>query len=156
MWSTVWGWGQNYSGNLTCTSPWSRSHFLLNTDWLKKLKSIHLIRTPRFCNFRSGGCCIDHIFILREILEHRHRSQRPTAACFTDYCTAFTSVDREGLWKVMHTDSAPFKLVRLINYDETKAHVRAHGEVLSIRAEVWSTSTMSIISNAVQWCRRLD
>ena len=48
--------------------------------------------------FRPGRGCIDHIFTLRQILEHRHSFNRSTIVVFLDLKAAFDSVDRGTLW----------------------------------------------------------
>ncbi|VDP52267.1 unnamed protein product [Schistosoma curassoni] len=42
--------------------------------------------------FRPGRGCIDHIFTIRQILEHRFASRRPTVF-FCDLKAPFDSVD---------------------------------------------------------------
>ena len=44
--------------------------------------------------FRPGRGCIDHIFTLRQYLEHRNIFCRHTIAVFLDLKAAFDSVDR--------------------------------------------------------------
>ena len=89
----------------------------------------HTRTRPNQGGFRPGRGCIDQIFTLRRILEHRFKFQQPTAACFIDFRAAFDSVDRESLWNLMLTDGAPPKIVRLIisYYTSTKARVRIYG-----------------------------
>jgi hypothetical protein len=80
--------------------------------------------------FRRGRGCVDQIFTLRRILEHRHKFQQPTTTCFIDFRTAFDSVDRDSLWNILKEDGMPEKLVGLIKsyYSNTRARVRAYGE----------------------------
>ena len=80
--------------------------------------------------FRPGMGCVDQIFTLRRILEHRAQYQQPTIACFVDFRAAFDSVDRASLWNIMLQDGTPPKLVNLIRayYASTKARVRVYGE----------------------------
>ena len=80
--------------------------------------------------FRPGRGCIDQIFTLRRVLEHRHKNQQETSACFIDFKTAFDSIDREALWRILLADGVPPKLVNLIRayYDSTSARVRVLGE----------------------------
>ncbi len=49
--------------------------------------------------------------------------------CFVDFASAFDSVDRDSLWRIMVADGIPSKLLRLIktNYSSTKMKVRASG-----------------------------
>ena len=85
---------------------------------------------PNQGGFRPGMGCVDQIFTLRRILEHRSKYQQPTSACFIDFKTAFDSVDRISLWQIMAADGVPIKLLNLIKayYVSTTARVRAYGE----------------------------
>ena len=85
---------------------------------------------PNQGGFRPGRGCIDQIFVLRRVLEHRSQYQQPTLACFVDFRAAFDSVDRQSLWSIMLSDGLPPKLVNLIKayYSSTRAKVRAYGE----------------------------
>ncbi len=49
--------------------------------------------------------------------------------CFVDFDSAFDSVDRDSLWRIMAADGIPPKLLRLIkaHYSSTKIKVRATG-----------------------------
>ncbi len=49
--------------------------------------------------------------------------------CFVDFASAFDSVDRDSLWRIMVADGIPPKLLRLIKtyYSSTKMKVRASG-----------------------------
>ncbi|MES9976207.1 MAG: reverse transcriptase domain-containing protein [Candidatus Thiodiazotropha sp.] len=80
--------------------------------------------------FRRGRGCIDQIFTLRRILEHRYKYQQPTSACFVDFRAAFDSIDRNSLWKLIYADGMPGKLVNLLKsyYATTQSRVRMYGE----------------------------
>jgi hypothetical protein len=90
----------------------------------------HARTRPNQGGFRPGRGCIDQIFTLRRILEHRFKFQQATTACFIDFRAAFDSIDRESLWNIMLHDGMPPKLVNLIRsyYSATKARVRVYGE----------------------------
>ncbi len=49
--------------------------------------------------------------------------------CFIDFASAFDSVDKDSLWRIMAADGMPPKLLRLIKayYSSTKMKVRATG-----------------------------
>ena len=105
----------------------------------------HAKTRPNQGGFRPGRGCVDQIFTLRRILEHRFKFQQPTAACFIDFRAAFDSVDRESLWKVMLADGIPPKFIRLLKafYSSTKARVRAYGA---------ESSTFPLSSGVRQGC----
>nr|CAH8822387.1 unnamed protein product [Trichobilharzia regenti] len=89
--------------------------------------------------FRPGRGCIDHIFTLRQILEHRHSYRRPTVIIFLDLKAAFDSVDREVLWRCLAVKGIPRKYIALIKalYSYSYSQVRAYGELSS---ELMTTS----------------
>nr|CAH8822477.1 unnamed protein product [Trichobilharzia regenti] len=83
--------------------------------------------------FRPGRGCIDHIFTLRQILEHRHTFRRPTIVIFLDLKAAFDSVDRKVLWQCLTVKGVPRKYIALIKalYSNSRSRVRAYGELSS-------------------------
>ena len=104
---------------------------IFTTILLNRLAPERHTRTrPNQGGFRPGMGCVDQIFTLRRILEHRFKFQQPTAACFIDFRSAFDSVDREALWNVLLSDGVPPKVVQLLRayYSSTKARVRVYGE----------------------------
>ena len=85
---------------------------------------------PNQSGFRPGRGCTDQLFNLRRVLEQRWAYQQPTVACFIDFKSAFDSVDRESLWRTLHMDGMPDKLLRLIKayYQSTTTRVRVYGQ----------------------------
>ena len=61
--------------------------------------------------FRPGRGCIDHIFTLRQHLEHRNTFHRSTMGMFLDLEAAFDSVVREALFYCTLTQGVPQKYV---------------------------------------------
>ncbi|CAH8662896.1 unnamed protein product [Schistosoma haematobium] len=83
--------------------------------------------------FRPGRGCINHIFAIRQVLEHRHTYRRPTMVVFLDLKAAFDSVDREILWQCLSLKGVPQKYINLVKalYSNTTSRVRAYGELSS-------------------------
>ncbi|CAH8674745.1 unnamed protein product [Schistosoma haematobium] len=81
--------------------------------------------------FRSGRGCIDHIFTLRQMLEHRHTYQRPTIVVFLDIRAAFDSLDRTVLWDCLLKKGVPEKFINILNalYTNTSGRVRAYNHL---------------------------
>ena len=79
--------------------------------------------------FRAGRGCVDQIFALKQILEHRHEYRQSTVVCFVDFKAAFDSVDRQSVFNIMEADGLPTKLLKIIRcmYSVTKSRVRAYG-----------------------------
>ncbi|KAA3674994.1 uncharacterized protein DEA37_0001165 [Paragonimus westermani] len=81
--------------------------------------------------FRSGRGCVDHIFTLRRILEHRHSYRQPTAVVFLDLRAAFDSVARNVLWSCLLRKGVPEKYVNLLRslYAHSASRVRVYGQL---------------------------
>nr|CAH8852710.1 unnamed protein product [Trichobilharzia regenti] len=84
--------------------------------------------------FRSGRGCIDHVFTLRQLLEHRHTYCRPTTVVFLDIKAAFDSLDRTVLWNCLLERGAPEKFVNILKalYRNTLGRVKAHNQLSSL------------------------
>ena len=78
--------------------------------------------------FRPGRGCIDHIFLLSQILEHRHTFRRPTILVFLDLKAAFDSVDRNTIWYCIPQKCVPIKFVNLLKslYSQYRGCVRVY------------------------------
>jgi hypothetical protein len=50
---------------------------------------------------RKGRCCIDHIFVLKNILEQFHEWQRKLLVNFVDFEKALDSLHRDSLWEML-------------------------------------------------------
>ncbi|CAH8442066.1 unnamed protein product [Schistosoma haematobium] len=83
--------------------------------------------------FRPGRGCIDHIFTIRQVLEHKHTYRRPTMVVFLDLKAAFDSVDRKILCQCLSLKGVPQKYINLVKalYSNTTSRVRAYGELSS-------------------------
>ena len=65
--------------------------------------------------FRRGRSTVEHIFILRNIIEQVAEWQSTLYITFVDFEKAFDSVHRESLWKIMASYGIPDKLIRMVN-----------------------------------------
>ncbi|CAE1265741.1 unnamed protein product [Acanthosepion pharaonis] len=96
---------------------------------LRRFQGIRDLRTrPSRGGFRPGRGYVDQIFSLRRTLEQRWAYQQPTVLCFVDFATAFDSVDRGSLLRIMEADGMPAKRLIKGYYQSTRARVRAYGE----------------------------
>ena len=64
--------------------------------------------------FRKGRGCIDHITVLRNVIEQSTEWQRKLYILFVDYQKAFDSLHRESLWKLLRAYGVPQKIVNVI------------------------------------------
>ncbi|VDN50396.1 unnamed protein product [Dracunculus medinensis] len=67
---------------------------------------------PNQAGFRPEHDCADQIFTLRRVLEDRFRYLQPTVTCSIDFATAFDSIDRAALWRMMERDGIQEKIIR--------------------------------------------
>ncbi|KAH9596361.1 hypothetical protein MS3_00002065 [Schistosoma haematobium] len=84
-------------------------------------------------SFRPDRGCVDHIFTIRQVLEHRNAYQRPKMMVFVDLKAAFDSVDREVLWQCLSFKGIHQKCINLMKapYSNTTSLLRAYGELSS-------------------------
>jgi len=93
-------------------------------------------RNPR-AGFRPNRLCVDHIAILRIIVEQSLELNSPLYINFVDYKKAFESINRYTLWKLLRHYGIQTRLVSLIknSYEGTSCRV-IHGGQLTKRFEV--------------------
>jgi exonuclease III len=105
---------------------------LLSTILLRRLTKTReeQIREEQ-AGFRPGRGCVDQIFAIRQLLEHRHAYRRPTIVVFLDIRAAFDSLDRTALWQCLVRFGMPEKYVNILKalYTQTSGRVRAYGKL---------------------------
>ncbi len=69
---------------------------------LKRFQSARDERTrPNQSGFRSGRGCTGQMYNLRRTLGQRWRFPQSSGMCFVVFASAFDSVDRDSLWRIM-------------------------------------------------------
>ena len=63
--------------------------------------------------FRIGRGTVEHIFILRNIIEQVVEGQETLYITFVDFEKAFDSVHQESLWKIMESYGIPCKIIHM-------------------------------------------
>ncbi|MES9976933.1 MAG: reverse transcriptase domain-containing protein [Candidatus Thiodiazotropha sp.] len=119
---------------------------LLVTIILHRLSQRRNLQTrEEQAGFRPGRGCVDQIFALRQLLEHRHIYRRPTIVVFLDIRGAFDAIDRASLWDCLNRFGVPLKYVKLLEalYSQTTSRVRVYGEL---------SNTFSVSSGVRQGC----
>jgi len=74
------------------------------------------------CGFRRNRSTIDHIFRIRQILEKKWEYIEDVHQLFIDFKSAYYSVRREVLYKILIECDIPRKLVRLIKMSLTETY----------------------------------
>lgn len=64
--------------------------------------------------FRMGRSTIDHVFVIRQIMEHYYEYARDLHMIFVDYKQAYDSIIRKELWRTLAYLEIPKKLITLI------------------------------------------
>ena len=74
---------------------------------------------------------MDHIFTLRQYLEHRNIFCHPTIAVFLDLKAAFDSVNRKTLFDLTLRQGVPPKYISIMKalYSHITGRVRAYGQL---------------------------
>ena len=111
------------------------------------------------CGFRKSRGCTDQLFALRQILEKCVAFQLHVSFCFIDFRTAFDSVDRETMYKIMKHYGLPQKIVNVIrnSYEGFKCCVKAEGEKGQMsdvktgvrQGNIWSPILFGLVINYV-------
>ena len=65
-------------------------------------------------SFMKGKSCIDHILVLRQILEQSHEWNSSLCVVLVGFEKAFDSLLRPSLWKILRHHGIPQKLVNII------------------------------------------
>lgn len=85
-------------------------------------------RRPEQSGFTAGRSAMDAILSLRLITEIHREFHRPLLALYVDIKSAFDSVDRSALWRILRIIGVPPKLVHLVEslHVDTSAKVRVN------------------------------
>ena len=85
-------------------------------------------RRPQQSGFTAGRSTVDAILALRLLAELHRAFNRPLHVAYIDVKSAFDSVDRSALWKVLQAEGMPPSLLQLIRnlHTGTTARVRTH------------------------------
>ena len=111
--------------------------------------------------FRSGRGPVEHIFILRNIIEQVVEWQATLCITFVDFEKAFDSVHRESLWKIIESYGIPRKIIHMVQmlYENSECVVLDEGEEsewLNVKTGVKQGDVMSgfIFLTVVDWIMR--
>jgi endonuclease/exonuclease/phosphatase family metal-dependent hydrolase len=107
--------------------------------------------------FRKGKSCIDHIFVLRQILEQTHEWNGSLYVVFVDFEKAFDSLHRDSLWKILRHYGIPQKLVNVIKsiYENFQCRV-IHNNMLTEPFEVKTGVKQGCILSPILFSLAID
>ena len=82
------------------------------------------------CGFRKGRSTTDQIFMLKQSLIQRYEYNKPTHLLFIDFKSAYDSVHRRKMLKVLEKFDIPGKLIRLVKMtlEQTSSVVRVENQ----------------------------
>ena len=95
--------------------------------------------------FRAGRSTLDMVFVLRMAQEIVRAKDHPLFVVFVDLVTAYDSVVRDGLWRILRIKGVPENLVALLKtFYEQKKCARVCGRLFngSVRSHDRSQSRM--------------
>ena len=78
-----------------------------------KLKTEEAMKNSQF-GFRQGRGAVDAIFIVRQIIEKAREHQVPLHFNFIDFKSAFDTVWRKAVWRMMIVIGVDTKIVNII------------------------------------------
>lgn len=97
--------------------------------------------------FRKVRDSIDHILVLRNILEQRHEWQRKLLVNFVDCEKTFDSIHRDSLWKILRNYGIQSKIVQLTKqfYTNFSCTINSEADTIQI-SHVPSTRKLTLVS----------
>ena len=95
-----------------------------------KLKTEEAMKNRQF-GFRQGRGTVDAIFIVRQIIEKAREQQVPLHFNFIDFKSAFDTVWRKALWRMMIAIGVDKKIVNIIEalYKDTECAIVIDGHI---------------------------
>lgn len=99
---------------------------------LQRMKpKLELFMSRSQFGFRPGKGTVDAIFILRQLMEKAKEHDVPLHINFVDFKSAFDTVWREALWKMLGEAQIDRKIISLIRecYDQTQCAVTVDGNM---------------------------
>ena len=103
---------------------------ILNMRLTKYLEGEELISEVQN-GFRKSRSCMQHVYILQEVLRYRLGEKKPTFLCFVDFCKAFDYLNRNLLRSRLIEMGVKGKMYMALqeSYDVTLNAVRLNSEV---------------------------
>lgn len=85
--------------------------------------------------FRSGYSTLDHIYVVKQILEKSREYNTTFYCCFVDYSKAFDTLEHEAIWKALKNQGVEKKYIRMLRniYTNSKAKIRLEKEGKEIK-----------------------
>ena len=98
------------------------------TAWLEEESVIHEAQN----GFRKERSCLEHIFVISNLVDTRKRMGLDTFACFVDFQKAYDRVNRAYLWQKLISVGVQEKFVQMIKamYSGTSSCVRVNGKLI--------------------------
>ncbi|CAM5131841.1 unnamed protein product [Natator depressus] len=116
-----------YKGIALCTAGKILARILLN----RLIADISEENLPEVhCSFRPDHSTVDMIFVVRQVQEKCSEQNMDLNAVSIDLMKAFDTVNREGLWAILHKMGCPRRFIQIIHlfHDHMTVQVLPSGD----------------------------
>ena len=118
----------NYRGITLISIPCKIYCSVLNNR-LSKWMEEHSILVDEQNGFRRNRSCLDHLYVLHNVINYQKSNKKSAYVCFVDAKKAFDSVDRICLWYKLQRIGLQGKMLKAIQslYNNVECAVRLNG-----------------------------
>lgn len=82
---------------------------------------------------------MDHIFVVRQLMEKQYKYAKDLHMVFVDFKQAYDSTDRERLWEALRAFDMPMKIFKMVKLCNSKTYSRVKlGNELSMAFKIKS------------------
>ncbi|CAH2085229.1 unnamed protein product [Euphydryas editha] len=86
--------------------------------------------------FRSGYSTLDHIHVVKQVIEKSKEFNMPLYCCFVDYSKAFDSLEHGKIWQALKNQGIEHKYIRIIRNSSAKIKLEREGSEIRIERGV--------------------
>ena len=133
----------NYCGRTLLSVPAKLITMLL---FKRETESLRPLRHHQQAGLMPGRSTTDQIHRIRQLIETNLEKERKIYIAFFDFQSAFDTVDRHSLWKILQSAGVPKKILNLFSelYNKTESAVIVNDQLSSnfqMRNGVWQGCT---------------
>ena len=99
------------------------------------------------CGFRSCRCCVDMVFVIRQLIEKTIEHDSSLYILFVDLKKAYDSIPRDCLWRVLEKLGVPPAMLSIIRSLHEGMHMQA---VVRVPGQQRPMSGLHVVTHAIQ------